>query len=419
MAVLFMDSWSDRSYFPQWLWRYNTTGIGGLHPEANRSFRNAPIGQAWSDDDPGSHAIELAHVIGSMAHWTVGLAFCPVLDGATSAVFFRLEGTQTGYTDANLPNSSTQFSVFCDTDGTLKFYSGGNGIESDRGTLLYSATAGQKLTSGAWTYLEFDITLSATGSGSLTVMRDDVLFCSLTSQTIGTGSADRFAIRKGQNAYGTALWSIADVYVADSLLGPCRVTAFPMATDAIPQGFTRAGTVVNATNVQQIDEWSYAVGFTDIPDGDRTAVENDNGAVTDLYYPKNVPCYGKILAIAANMTCRSLSGSPTLQVLCRQGATRYTVAGPLSVPLGCYLAAVTGIVPPGTGNALYAQLQAIQQYQPKDNSAWSDIDVQNAAWGMQAGGTGIARVTAFSLEKLVSMRNVPYQCAGGSYSFTQ
>lgn len=416
MTIYFIDSFSDRSAFPMLGWKYAQTQIGNT-VVAGFPTRTAPTGQAWAQTAQGSFALEYARTIGTMGHWVIGIRIKPTLDGVTSDVFLRLQTSQTIFTDQDATNGTTQFCAIYGTDGTMSFYSGGSGTQVTPGTLIYSATPSQKLVSGTWTYLEFDIQFGATGS--LTVMQDDVLFCSVSGISIGPTFPDRFAFLKSRSFYGDALLAIGDIYVADQLLGPVKVTAWAMGGDSIPQGFTRSGAIVHPFNYQQIDEFPPTVGANPYPDNDTTYVFNDSAAaVTDLYRPGSVPCYGKILAVALNLTVRATSGSPNVTLQVRQGATRYGLTSLLIVPVGNYIAtANAGIVPPGTGAALYTQLQGITITQPNGNGDWDDRAIGNADLGMLSDNGGIFRCTNASLEKLVSLRNVPFDCAGGSYSF--
>lgn len=411
-----MDSFSERSNFPQLGWKYNQVNIGQT-VVAGYQVRTAPAGQAWADADQGSHAIEYARVVQSMPHWVVGIRVTATLDGATQCVFLRFTSAQTSELDNDLANASTQFSAAYLTDGTLAFYGGGDGTELNPGTLIFSG--GAKLISGQQTYLEFDISFSSTGSGILTVMRDDALFFTSSGLTIGATFPDRAAFRKNRGFYGTALLTFQDFYIADTLQGPVKITGWTMNGDSIPQGFARAGSVVHPANYQQINERLAAVGSTDVPDGDTTYVYNDSAAaVTDLYRPSSIACYGKILAVALNITCRLITGTPNIQVLVRQAATRYNLGSLTPVPLGSILFSFGhGQTTPGTGDALYGQLQNVSTTQPNGAGDWDDQSIANADWGMLSDTLGIFRATALTLEKMVSLRTVPYNCPGGDYSF--
>ena len=418
LTVYFFDSFSERSNFPQMLWKYNATNTGQTVVTGFQA-RNAPAGQAITQTDGGSHAQVLARALGFMSHWVVGIRLTPTLDGATSNLFLRFTSSQTSELDDNLANADTQLSAMYATDGTLTFYSGGEGTELNPGTPIYTATSGQRLASGVPVYLELDVTFSSTGGGWLTVMKDDVLFCSVSGVTIGSASPDRVELRFPRGFYGTARKTMQDVYVAESLLGPVKVTGWTMSGDSIPQGFSIDGSTKHAHNYQQVNEAVAAVGSTDVPDGDTTYVYNfGSAAVTDLYRPGPVACYGKILAVQLNITCRLITGSPNIQPLVRQAATRYDLGPAQPVPAGSILYSFGhGQIPPGTGDALYGQVQAITSAQPNGNGDWDDVSVGNADWGMRADTAGTFRVTGVTLEKLVSLRNVPYNCAGGSYSF--
>ncbi len=97
------------------------------------------------------------------------------------------------------------------------------------------------------------------------------------------------------------------------------------------------------------------------------------------------------VAVVVNIASQ-LSGSATLQALVKQGATRYLIGSPLTVP-----------------NPVVVQ-QGIAEVNPATGSAWKDADISAEAWGFR-GLTGTGElVEQFFLEKV-------WELPIGSYSY--
>jgi hypothetical protein len=71
-----------------------------------------------------------------------------------------------------------------------------------------------------------------------------------------------------------------------------------------------------------------------------------------------------------------------------------------------------GLIGLGTVRTLsgsYKFYQDLLERPPGVTDYWTDGDIEKALWGLSS-GAGKSRVTMLWIEKLVSLRNVPYQC---------
>lgn len=347
-------------------------------------------------------------IMDGQSKWIVGRNFRNRGDGAPAGSFFYRWESRPSETDGS--NSGTQLAVRTNADSKLEFYAGGAGTNGDRGTLI--ATPDYVFVKDVDHYLEIVVTFG--GSGTLDVYVDDVSIYHATGLNITNsthpGNPDRHSI--WWQSFGTAGQVIDNLYICDGQgdtfndrLGPCRVTIVSPIANVVHE-WLPTGAAANFQCVQdQIlpDNSRLPVGAATMPDDDTTYVQASATAL-DMYENAKMPCYGLDLAVAWNVCARNpFSGAPTLDLVCRPKAN--DIGTQLDVSGGNPL------------TASYRMIQGIVTNNPGTSTNWRDKEIDNALWGFRRNGAGTVRVTQAFVEKLTSLRSVPYNCGQGSYSF--
>lgn len=322
----------------------------------------------------------------------VGTSFCAgfALNMADPTIIFRYEAG-----GATVPGpgggNNTSTSLFLELVGpqnAFRVYSGPQGISSIPGTLLWDSTGSYALPLHTSVYVELQVD---TSTGTWAIYVNDVLLQQQTGVSIPAG-IDRFSLL----TEGFTVHSIDDLYITDGeRLGPCRVTGF-----APNFGSTHQWSPLVAPNLSQIHEFGNRPDPLQTPDDNTSYVSASVVGTTDYYGFPAPACYGRILALALNVDGSAISGSPSVDFLIKIEATEYA-AGFSDAYIGGY-----GI------------RQGISLLNPQTGTFWTDAEIAAALFGFRFAGSGELRVTQFMLEKLVSLRAVPYSCGGGAISYT-
>lgn len=178
--------------------------------------------------------------------------------------------------------------------------------------------------------------------------------------------------------------------------GPLRIGGWQNKSDEVA-GFGRVGA---ASNAAAVGDRNGVTGSA--PDNDSTYVQS-TVPTKDLYVLKPADiCTGRDLAVATTLVAKAPSGgTPSIRSICRADPTN-----PLTTVLGA--------------NPLTSSYQTFHGYSAislRTGGFWTDGEIENALWGVESTGSGIARVTMFTVEKFTSLRNVPYSCGKlGSYA---
>ncbi len=397
MEIRFIDSFSYGDplhqagqftpFFPAC--KYINYGSGNF--SGNNNIDTAPGGaKAFRFGNSGFGQQTLTKVLAPNSTWCLGflyrmreipgnpLALCRFEAGGTTIV--NPGGFDNGV------NTDTSIMLRQNTDGTLSICSGNGGTANFPGTVLYTTTYTVALM--AWIYIELQIDTTA-GSWSLYI--DDTFIQSQSGLTL-QAPVDRFSLQSA--TFETR--NVANVYCTDGeRLGPCRVNGYPPIFQSTAQW-----TPLSGTNLSQVQEFGNRAFPLQTPDDDTSYVSAAAAGLRDFYGMQAPACYGRILAIALNADASAITGSPSLDFLIKLGATEY--AG-------------------GTSNAYagaYGIQQGISQLNPSTGTFWGDAEITGALFGFQFAGSGELRVTQWMLEKLVSLRDVTFNCGQGSYSFS-
>lgn len=329
--------------------------------------------------------------IGSRPAYCVGFAYRKrgTTPGAPGIHIFRYEaGVATLVNPGNFDdgtNTGTALMLQLETDNTLSLYTGYGGTPNFPGTLLWNSATFYSVPNDVWIYIELAVN-TTTGVWSLYI--DDVLIKTQVN-AIPVG-IDRYSF----TSFTFESHDVDDHYcTSGERLGPCRVTAFPPTFQS-----THEWTPLSGTNLSQVQEFGNRPALS-TPDDNSSYVESASAGVVDLFGFAKPACYGRILAVALNVDCEATLTTPTIN---------------------WWIKIKTAITDLGSSPTLiggYSIQQGIQELNPDTGTFWTDADIASTLWGYELTGTGTARVTQFCLEKLVSLRNVPFSCGQGSYSF--
>lgn len=137
------------------------------------------------------------------------------------------------------------------------------------------------------------------------------------------------------------------------------------------------------------------------PDGEASYVKATSGGLIDLYDINQLRmCDGRILALTANLNAYSPSGMDGggLNVIARIDPTQN-----VNTTIGRLLSLT----------AAYKTYQSIVTASPKTHTYWTDGEIEDALWGLNS-TFGSSRVSAFWIEKIVSLRVLSFDCSGGA-----
>lgn len=328
-------------------------------------------------------------ILGTRSAWCVGFAR-NILDVTNpSTCLFRYEaGVATTPGPSGGDNAGTSLMVaVMSADNTISVYTGPQGINGAPGALLWNSAGSYVFPLRTAVYVEVQIDTS-TGTWALYI--NDVLIQTQTGVSLPIG-VDRWSIL----SQGFESNFIDDLYCTDGeRLGPCRVTGF-----APNFGSTHEWTPLFAPNLSQIQEFGNRPGLN-TPDDNQSFVSATNAGVTDYYGFAGPVCYGRILALALNADGSAIAGNPSVNFLMKLAGTEYA-AGFSDAYIGGYTIR-----------------QAVSQLNPLTGIFWTDGDIAAGLFGFRMAGVGgELRITQFMMEKLVSLRTVPFTCGQGSYSY--
>lgn len=247
-----------------------------------------------------------------------------------------------------------------------------------------------------WYYFEIRYVRNST----IEIWVDDVLDTSGSPHSTGV-SPDTVTWRWAN--FGGSGWRLDDIYIAEGggsgdRLGPVWIGSWYMAADTILR-YSRMAPGGYSSNAQAIaDRFGVTIAA---PDDDTSYVQAIIANDIDYYTVNRAAfCRGKILALIANLVAKDGGGGdPTLTPMIRANPS---VAN--DTVIGSF-AALTGS---------YAAYQTFSLLDP-DGNVWTDGKIEAAFVGIKA-STITARITMFWVEKLASLRNIPYSCGNlGSY----
>lgn len=265
------------------------------------------------------------------------------------------------------------------TTGKLEFYNGA-------GALL---ATGPALTLRRWYSLEIVATFGA--SGSLDVYLDDVNVIHLVGSINWSNTVypDEMRYYWASGGPSQAGYSLCDVAVSTTRLGPVAVVATYPDADAQVGGWTGNG---GTSQVSRVQDHPPALS----PDGDLTYTQSSTPTATDLFTLAPFACFGLNLAVAPGIVAR---GTP--------GGLAQLVVRPDPTSLSIQQIGLSQTVP----SSPFAVYQTVSE------ALWIDGDINAGYWGFRL-ASGTVRVTEYFVEKVTSLRNVPYTCGGlGPYSY--
>lgn len=337
-----------------------------------------------------------SRIFDAQTRWCVGFNLEPLYaEGFSSSLWAQDNFIQIG--DAIGPILSLELQI----DGTLAVMSGGNG-ETGTGTEVGRTI--QTFPVSSWTqYLEFE-TVGYGASTTFQLFSNDVSI--LLGSTTTPRVPDRVSIGSlngqvsGLNAQPFFGLVFANVYIQDgqsgvggnTRYGPVRITTMYPASDA-SGAWSASPSGPLFSNISDLP----GVDRNGSPDGDFSTISPVIVNNPQYFTMSSSPCYGQIVAVAVNQCFRGLTGSTTCDALILQQATSHTIGS--SVVTGGYHTA--------------------QQFIDTSfitGMPFVDSEINGALWGAKTASTGLL-LTQMFLEKIVSLRAVPFQCGQGSYSF--
>lgn len=329
-------------------------------------------------------------ILGSRSGFCIGFAvnFIDITLPATPVVRFEAGGTTVSGPSGGDNSTTALFLEVLHADNTISIYTGPQGTNATPGTLLWNSSGvyAIPLRTSVWLELQVD-----TSTGTWAVYANDVLLQQQTGVSIPSG-IDRFSLL----SQGFEQHYIDDLYVTDGdQLGPCRVTGFPPISQS-----THEWTPLTDTNVSQVREFGNRAFPLQTPDDNTSYVAAAAAGLTDRYGFASPICYGRILALALNADGSAVTGSPSINFLVKISGTEY--------PAGSSDSYIGG----------FTIRQAISQLNPATGTYWTDAEIASALFGFSMAGSGQLRITQWMLEKLVSLRSVPFNCGQASYSFS-
>jgi hypothetical protein len=340
-------------------------------------------------------------IFDTQPQWSIGMNLMPFYQVGSSTLWARDKFVQLASASNNIVSLEIQ------TNGTIAVVYGGDGTP---GTGMIIKATTQTFPVGQWTaYLEFfvngtdaEIWLSVGGA----TPDQKILGCTIPSTY---GSADRILIGSqngttfGVDSQPFFGLTFANVTFVDgqgiapwnARLGPVRISTQSPNADAGGNWNITPNTITN--RYQAVDDL-YPSDGNGSPDGDHTYISPLTLANNNQWFTvAGAPCFGLVFGVMVNMCFRGASGSTTCTANLLQ-QTDQTIVGS---------ATVTG---------LYQTAQVFQQTSLATGIFFTDVEIAGALWGVSTGSPGLM-LTQFYLEKIVSLRNTPYNCGQSSYSF--
>lgn len=333
---------------------------------------------------PPSRCIEIANTAFGETDWT-----CNIPGAALSTAGFHM----------NLKIGPNRF-MFCDwyvfgsvlairllANGHLQF------LHVPSGTILDTTAA--PLVLDQWYTAECKVVFGTSGSAEMRLDQATVL--SVPHFNFGA-VANISSVTHRWQVFGPPSLFVDDYVVWDGqpgnisdFIGPLRVTSLLPIDDAFLSWVPSSGAVAYA---MVNDNLGRAGGS---PDGSGTYITPATRA--QLFDMQPPPCFGRNLAVVENIAMIPNGADRSVDGVVQLGAHLYTLGSPTT-----------------TGN-VYRTYQAISEMSPDTGDYWTDVEIANGWWGVRAPATDPTRVTAFYLEKVTSLSNLPYNCGGGNYAY--
>ena len=273
------------------------------------------------------------------------------------------------------------------------------------------ATTSIGLVPNSWYTVEFKCSF-ATGIFS---MRFDGLTVATGSVSIPGGYADVLDLRMqylGSDVFEIDNYVLWDGQPGDGysdFLGRVRVDSLRAIGDDNLVWVPKTG----IRRWYQVRESDTDVGIhTQGPDGDTTYLYPPGagaGNADQLMTFEPSPCYGKVMAVSVNATCRPPTGDQVVTMLYQGRASVHALdTGHLVTPVGN---------PFGDPWPDYLSYQSIAPVDPDTGTTWVDAAITNGSWGVRALATANLYATQVWIEKLTSLTPQPYSCGGVNYVY--
>lgn len=288
-------------------------------------------------------------------------------------------------------------SLALDASDNLKVYTGGSGTNGAPGSLLATVTAPFSTT--VWHSLELFVIVAGAGS-TVEVWIDDIAVVQMDGTVSLSGTPDRAGYR--WENFGS-IGIILDDYVQsdgsgalnNTRLGPLEIVTIYPSGNGFTSGWTSANGHADYTNVNQV---------VNAPDSDLLYISGTDSA-SDLFMVATPACIGLILGIGFNGLARGVSSLASMDLACAPEAGLLP-----TVQLGNFAVV--------SAPTLYTVYQAISETNlATGQNNWTDGDIGRAWWGPELSANS-CRVGQINLEKVVSLRAVPFDCGQGAGSYT-
>lgn len=344
---------------------------------------------------------KFTRIFDAQTFWVVGLNFQPRYNSSSQP--------QVWAQDCFLRLDNAGGTVMClelQTSGKIAVTYGGDGT-TGTGTTLGTTT--QTFPVGAWSgYVE----LKASGFGGAVAWEmwlNDTKILSGTAPTLPI--PDRVTITSqdgtsgGHNSQPGFGIAFANVLMLDGTgpapyndrIGPVRITAISPTADA-------SGNWNNTVNGAGVSPPIYT-SITDLfgvdahgsPDGDYSFISPVLLNTGQYFSFGPSPCFGLVLGVNVCQVFRGATGSTTCNAMLIDGSTAYNLGG-------------------NVVNGGYHTCQVFVGFSPATGTNFTDAEISGNLWGALTTSPGLM-LTQMFLEKITSLRDVPYNCGGGSYSF--
>lgn len=346
---------------------------------------SAPAGSLSAD-----HSFWISGVIGVEQEYTTrGL---PARDTWTLNIWYRnifAHGNNDWFRFRDA--SGTVFSLKQRSDGKMELRNASNSV-------IYTTTHVFALS--IWVAIQLRVEFGISGSWQLKL--DGVVVASDSGVNLTTRQPDRMMLRWTQGGGGdinVAHWVMADE------TGPWNIGFLPYPWYTTPlypiedraTGWTPSDpTKTRAFLIADRLSGAYAT----YPDGELTYVTPGASNAVCLSRMLESPCYGRTLAIAANVCAKQLTPDQHLEVIVREDGIDRQIGSQLD------LADWTVVIVPLSFLVDYRTYQAITE--ERDGAVWTDGDIDLGSWGFRAVTTDV-HVTQFYLEKVVATL-LPFDC---------
>lgn len=331
--------------------------------------------------------------------WNAHIAMRPRQSLRTdyNTLFFRFESVNA---------AGTVLAIRYNPSAQLEVMKGGSGTNSAPGTLVGTVLS-PILVVDTWVSWEFCV-VQAGANSTFQIYADDVLVLDMGPtgangplDLTGLGTINRVTFR-WEASFGPEFdnYVVSDDQgtVNNTRLGPLRVVSTIMASDS----FTTLTRNTGTSDASCINELLWPPGLgpgIGVPDGDQTYLTGTN--TFGLWVPSPFACTAKILGLALNGCFKGLT-TDQLAFLFKTGAVQTTV----------------GTASPAANN-VYEVLQVLQELSLVTGLGWVDGEINSNLWGLSPSA---GRITQYVLEKVLTLRTVPYTCgsspqAGQSYAF--